>query len=129
MASLKSKADPRRAARYYTGSMSRRPSSSDEIPAMLWLWVAVVALARVRSGEGFSPSSFSASEVAVYGGAAGVIVVLGRLLPRAALLVLVALLVAGVLGAAPAVAGVLSSAQSRIGGAFGSAGSGSGKLI
>jgi hypothetical protein len=111
---LKGRADPRRAARYYSGSLSRRPSSSDEVPAMLWLWVSIVALARLRSGEGFSPASFSASEVAVYGGAAGVIVVLGRFLPRAALLVLVALLVAGVLGAAPVVADAIAAAQSRV---------------
>jgi hypothetical protein len=126
---IKAKADPRRAARYYSGSLSRRPSSSDEIPAMLWLWVAIVALARLRSGEGFAPSSFSASEVTVYGGAAGVIVVLGRFLPRAALLVLVALLVAGVLGAAPVVADALASAQSKIASALPSGGSGGPKRI
>ncbi len=129
MASLRSKADPRRAARYYTGSLTRRPSSSDEIPAMLWLWVAVVALARLRRGEGFAPSSFSASEVAVYGGAAGAIIVAGRFLPRAVLLVLVALLVAGVLGAAPVVADALSSAQSRVAAALPSGGSGGPRRI
>ena len=118
MASLASRADPRRAARFYTGSLTRSPSSSDEIPALLWLWVGVVALARLRSGEGFAPSSFSASEIAVYGGAAGVIVVLGRFLPRAALLILVALLVAGALGAAPVVASALATAQGYVSGAF-----------
>ena len=115
MASLASRADPRRAARFYTGSLTRSPSSSDEIPALLWLWAGVVVLARLRSGD---PTNFSGSEIAVYGGVAGVIVLLGRLMPRAVLLILVALLVAGALGAAPVVASALATAQGYVSGAF-----------
>lgn len=113
--SIKRNVDPRHAARFYGGALQRRGSQSDEIPAMLWLWLAIIALIQIRRGVTWPPQ-VNTAEFITYAMVAGAIVLAGRFAPRAVLLVLVALLVAGVLGAAPAVAGFLEGFQARIAG-------------
>jgi len=112
---LKRHTSPVRAAHYYGGALQRRGSQSDEIPAMLWLWLAIIALIQVRRGVTWPPQ-VNTAEFITYAMVAGAIVIAGRFAPRVVLLVLVGLLVAGVLGAAPAVATFLEGFQARIAG-------------
>ncbi len=115
-------ASPRRAARHYAGPLDKR-ARGNEIPAIVWLWVAIVLLAQVRRGAftaGFSAPSLP--EVATYGIGAVLVVVAGSFAPRAVLLILAAILLAGVLGAVPQVSAALSTVEGYISGSLGAPG-------
>jgi hypothetical protein len=112
---IKRHASPLRAARFYGGSPQRRPPQGDEIPAMLWLWFAIIALIQVRRGVlSTRQLQVDTPEVITYALVAGAIVLAGRFMPRIVVLVLVGILVAGVLDAAPKVSTFLAGFQSRI---------------
>ena len=118
-------ANPRHAARFYTGALGGRPARGNAIPAALFLWLVVIALVQVRRGG--LTTGLNVPEVAALGVGSGLIVVAGTVAPRAVVLVLVALLVAGVFGAVPQVSAVLAGIEATIAGVVPSAPFGSSK--
>jgi ABC-type enterobactin transport system permease subunit len=102
---MTSKLHPSRALAYAKG---RR--KGNEIPALLWLYVALIGLLFLRNGG--VPSE--PSQYVTIGLGAGAVVILGSMVPTALMLVLVALLIGGVLGIVPAVTGILATGQRAI---------------
>ncbi|MGH2512949.1 MAG: hypothetical protein ACRDGQ_09700 [Candidatus Limnocylindrales bacterium] len=97
--------DPGRALSYWQG----RRRSGNEIPGLLFLFLALVALVSFRNGR--LPT---ATETATLGLFAGLIVFAGMYAPHLVTLFLVALLIAGVLGFAGPVSGVLASVNTTL---------------
>jgi hypothetical protein len=96
---------PTRALSYWQGK--RR--TGNEMPALLFLWLALVVLVSLRAGR--TPT---AGEAATMGLFAGVIIVAGIWAPHLVTLLLVALLVAGILGFAGPVTGILQNVQTTV---------------
>jgi len=91
---------PKNAVKYVAN-----PSTTNAVPAILWLVIALVAVTTIRKGS--FPSAGTAGAIAI---GTAVVVVIGTMAPRLVEWFLLALLVAVSLGAAPQIQAVLTAA-------------------
>jgi hypothetical protein len=83
-------------------------SGTDNVPAILWLSLALIALWAVKNGRLPNPASMATLAAAV-----GAIVLVGSVVPRLAVWALLALLVAASVGAAPQIAALIAQVQAK----------------
>jgi hypothetical protein len=97
--------DPRKAAHF----VARPGSASDRIPALIWIGLAILALVSVRQGRFPTPQQAGTMLVGLL-----LVILAGSIAPRVVTWVLLALLVAAGLGAAPQLMAAAAAAQNRI---------------
>lgn len=102
-------ASPQRARRYFTTGLTKHAPRGDQVPALIWLWLAIVGLVMLREHRLLQVGEYVTLAIA-----GGIIVGIGNFAPHLVTLFLLALLVAGIFGAAPQVSAFLDEVNGRV---------------